>query len=45
MSFQDKIKKVVEEIYRSLEKPYPLQIQYKYLLSELDVSKMNEIQL
>ena len=44
MSFQDKIRKVVEEIYRSLEKPYPLQIQYKYLLSELDVSKMNEIQ-
>ena len=44
MTFQDKIRKVVEEIYRSLEKPYPLQIQYKYLVSNLDPSKLNQLQ-
>lgn len=39
-SFEEKIKQVVKEIYGALSKPYPLQIQRKYLVEEVDLEKI-----
>ena len=39
-SFQDKIHRVICEIYHALEKPYPIQIQRKFLLSKMDLQSI-----
>lgn len=44
-SFEEKINQVVKEIYHSLEKPYPIQIQRKYLIDKVDLSKIDEVKL
>lgn len=43
--FDTKIDNVVYEIYESLGKPYPIQRQYKYLIKDLDIEKLNDIKL
>lgn len=42
-SFQAKIERVIREIYCSLEKPFPLQIQRKFLLSKMDLHSIKDI--
>lgn len=44
-SFNEKINQVIREIYGTLAKPYPTQIQRKYLVEEIDLSKIEEIKL
>lgn len=44
-SFEDKIQLVVSEIYHSLNKPAPLQIQSKYLVSSIDLEEIEKIKL
>lgn len=44
-SFEEKIGKVIKEIYHSLSKPYPIQIQRKYLVENIDLTKIEEIKL
>lgn len=39
-SFEEKIKQVIREIYNSLSKPYPLQIQRKYIVEKVDIEKI-----
>lgn len=39
-AFDEKIKQVIREIYKSLSKPYPLQIQRKYIVEKLDIGKI-----
>ncbi len=40
-SFQEKIDCILQEIYNSLEKPYPIQKQHKYLVNNIDLEKLN----
>ena len=44
-SFNEKINQVIREIYDTLAKPYPTQIQRKYLIEKIDLSKIEEIKL
>ena len=44
-SFNEKINQVLKEIYHTLSKPYPIQIQRKYLIDSIDLSKIEEIKL
>ena len=44
-SFEEKIKQVVKEIYGALSKPYPLQIQRKYLVEKVDLEKIEKVKL
>lgn len=44
-SFEEKIKQVVKEIYGVLSKPYPLQIQRKYLVENIDLAKIEKEKL
>lgn len=36
-NFQEKINRVIREVYEELGKPYPIQRQYKYLVESLDL--------
>ena len=42
-NFEEKINKVIFEIYNILNKPYPIQSQYKYLIKKIDLKKMVSI--
>lgn len=44
-SFDDKINHVIKEIYAILDRPYPIQRQYKYLVQELDLEELKNIDL
>lgn len=44
-SFDNKIKQVIKEIYHALSKPYPVQIQRKYIVNGIDLSKIEEVKL
>lgn len=44
-SFEGKIQLVVSEIYHSLNKPAPLQIQSKYLVSSIDLEEIEKTKL
>ena len=44
-SFDRKIEQVLKEIYHALSKPYPVQIQRKYIVSGIDLSKIEEVKL
>lgn len=44
-SFEEKINQVIKEIYYSIAKPYPIQIQRKYLADKVDISKIEEVKL
>lgn len=44
-SFEDKINQVVKEIYGVLSKPYPIQIQRKYLVEKIDIDKIEKEKL
>lgn len=41
-NFENKIKQVIKEIYIILLKPYPLQIQRKYVVDKIDLEKIQE---
>lgn len=44
-SFDEKINSVIKEIYEVLKKPYPLQIQRKYLVEKVNIEKIEKIKL
>ncbi len=41
-SFDDKIHNVLKSIYETLDAPYPIQTQYKYLVESVDLDKLAE---
>lgn len=44
-SFEEKINQVIKEIYGELSKPYPIQIQRKYLVEQVDIEKIEKVTL
>lgn len=44
-NFEEKIRRVIHEVYSSLRKPYPIQRQNKYLVKEIDLSKLKDHKL
>ena len=43
-NFDEKMNRVLREIYKKLKKPYPIQVQYRYLIDYVDFEKMNNIE-
>lgn len=41
-NFEDKINNVIYEIYNILNKPYPIQRQYKYLVNNIDIELLSD---
>jgi conjugative transposon TraK protein len=41
-NFDNKIHKVIKTIYKELGEPYPIQKQYKFLVDNIDLDKLND---
>ena len=41
-SFDDKLHSITKAIYETLDVPYPIQTQFKYIVDKVDLDKLNE---